>query len=52
MPEKKPVRRPVALPRLHKSIERFCAEHELGVDQPIGQLLDAVRDAWFAEAKP
>ncbi len=52
MTDKKPVKRNVALPRLHKAIEQFAAEHGVGSDQPVGVLLDAVRDAWFKEAKP
>ena len=44
-------KRPVALPRLHKSIEAFCTEHTLSIDQTIIDLLDAVQAAWFEEAK-
>jgi len=47
----KPTKKPVALPRLHKALKEFCADHSIGVDQPVGALLDAVRDAWFEEAQ-
>ncbi len=51
MTDQKKQRRTVALPRLHASIEEFCAAHDVGVDQPVGKLLEAVQAAWFAEAK-
>jgi len=51
MTDKKPTKRNVALPRLHKAVEEFCVDKGLGTDQPIGVLLDAVRDAWFQDAK-
>ena len=50
-PVKKVVKRQVAMPRLHKAITEFCDTHDVGVDQPVGVLLDAVRDAWFKEAQ-
>lgn len=50
-PDKKPVKRQVAMPRLHKAIGQFCADHNIGDDQPVSVLLDAVRDAWFEEAQ-
>jgi len=44
-------RRPVALPRLHKAIEDFIAEHAVDTNEPIIVLLDAVQAAWFKDAK-
>ncbi len=51
MTDKTKERRQVALPRLHKAIEDFCAEHLVNADQPVEQLLDAVQAAWFKQAK-
>ena len=41
--EKRP-RRVVAKPRLLTEVKRTITEYDLGVDQPIGVLLDAIRD--------
>ena len=53
MTDKKPTetRRPVALPRLHKAIEDFCGEYALDGNNSIEELLNSIRDAWFADSK-
>ena len=49
--DKKPTKRPVALPRLYKSIEEFCAAHSVELNMPIADLLAAVQAEWFKEAQ-
>ena len=51
MTDQKKTRRAVALPRLHKSIEEFCVEHDVDESQPVGKLLAEIQTAWFEEAK-
>ena len=49
--KKNPTKRPVALPRLYKSIDEFCVAHGLELNVPIADLLAAVQAEWFKEAQ-
>ena len=49
--KKTPVKRPVALPRLYKSIDGFMQAHDLNEQETIGMLLNAIQAEWFKEAQ-
>ncbi len=44
MADKKTARRAVAKPRLLKALNETIKEHDIGMDAPVGKLIDAIKD--------
>ena len=47
--KKEPEKRPVGMPRLYRSIDEFLDRKDIGRDELISTLLDAVKDEWFTK---